>query len=243
MPINTPLPGTYIAGQANSGLRPYGSAGNLFEYENGGLMRQDMLMFNFNTRVTRNVSLQGNYSYNNANCLSGSPSDPYNFSADWGRCGFERQNRFILFGNYPAPAKIRVSPFINIIGRFALQRVSGARPVRQYAHKRAACRGQRPRAGIISTPYGYFDTNPSVTGAFVPMNMLMPGMISVNMRITRTFGFGPARAGNTPCGPGGGGRGLAAAGRRWAAQGGMRMGGGGRTRRLGAARRRNTVST
>ena len=37
VPINTPLPGTYIPGQPNSGVRPYGlAAGNLFEYESGG---------------------------------------------------------------------------------------------------------------------------------------------------------------------------------------------------------------
>ena len=42
-------------------------------------------MFNFNTRFTRNVSLQGNYSFNNANDLPGTPSDPYDFAADWGR--------------------------------------------------------------------------------------------------------------------------------------------------------------
>jgi len=41
-------------------------AGNLFAYESGGMMRQHILMANFNTRFSRNVSLFGNYQFNPA---------------------------------------------------------------------------------------------------------------------------------------------------------------------------------
>ena len=86
VPINTPLPGTYISGQPNSGARPYGlAAGNLFEYESGGNMRQNILMGNFNTRFSRNVSLFGNYQFNHSQDLPGTPTNPYNFAEDWGR--------------------------------------------------------------------------------------------------------------------------------------------------------------
>ena len=44
VPINTPLPGTYLPGDPLSGERPYGTAGNLWEYESGGLLHQHMLM-------------------------------------------------------------------------------------------------------------------------------------------------------------------------------------------------------
>ena len=63
--INAPLPGT--------DLRPYGNAGNLFLYESGGLMRQQILMANFNTRFSRGVSLFGNYSLNYAKDLPARP--------------------------------------------------------------------------------------------------------------------------------------------------------------------------
>src|SRR6185369_9203837 len=67
VPINTPLPGTYIPAIAGSGVRPYGlAAGNLFEYESGGLLRQHILMYNFNTRFSRKVSLFGNYQFNHS---------------------------------------------------------------------------------------------------------------------------------------------------------------------------------
>ena len=67
VPINTPLPGTYIPGKWAAACCPMATAGNLFEYESGGLMKQNILMANFNTRFSRNVSLFGNYSYNRSN--------------------------------------------------------------------------------------------------------------------------------------------------------------------------------
>src|ERR1035438_4599579 len=115
VPINTPLPGTYIPGLAGSGLRPYGlAAGNLFEYESGGHMQQNILMANFNTRFSKNVSLFGNYQFNHSNDLPGTPTDPYNFAQDWGRSSMERRHRFQLVGSVVAPLNIRLSPFITI---------------------------------------------------------------------------------------------------------------------------------
>ncbi len=115
VPINTPLPGTYIPGQPNSGVRPYGlAAGNLFEYESGGMMRQNILMANFNTRFSRKVSLFGNYQFNHSKDLPGSPTDPYNFAEDWGRSSLERRHRFQLVGSVVAPLNIRLSPFITL---------------------------------------------------------------------------------------------------------------------------------
>ena len=115
VPINTPLPGTYIPGQPTSGVRPYGlAAGNLFEYESGGMLRQNILMANFNTRFSKNVSLFGNYQFNHSNDLPGTPTNPYDFAQDWGRSALERRHRFQLVGSIVAPLNIRVSPFVTI---------------------------------------------------------------------------------------------------------------------------------
>ena len=61
-------------------MRPYGNAGDLFQYESGGLMKQKLMMATFNTRLTRAISLQGNYTLNFANDLPTTPSNPYNFA-------------------------------------------------------------------------------------------------------------------------------------------------------------------
>ena len=144
----------------NSGIRPYGNAGNLFLYESGGMLRQNIIMTNFNTRFTRNLSLQGNYSYNTAKDLPASPSDPYNFALDWARSSLQRKHRFMLVGSMAAPWGLRLSPFITLQSGAPYDVTLGTRSVRQHVEERAAvvCAGARAtmscasRASAASTP-------------------------------------------------------------------------------------------
>ena len=240
VPINTPLPGTYIPSQPGSGARPYGfAAGNLFEYESGGNMRQNILMANFNTRFTRNVSLFGNYQYNHSNDMPGTPTNPYNFLQDWGRSSLERRHRFQLVGSVMAPLNIRFSPFITVqsgapydvvLGRDIYgNTLTNARPT----FATASC------SNVDSTLLGDFCVNPTpgATTSLVPRNYLTgAGLVSFNVRVARTFGFGPRRgAGANVMTPGGGGPGGGGPGGMGGGRGGpggpgggaMRMGGGG----------------
>src|SRR4029077_14653518 len=90
------------------------------------------------------------------------------------------------------------------------------------------------KAGVIATPYGLLDPNPTPDEGLVPRNYGRgPGSISLNMRLSKTFGFGPAREGsaaNIGGGPGGGGPG--GGGRR--GPGGPYGGGGGMGGMFGA---------
>ena len=83
VPINTPLPGTFnplVPLGPDNGVFPYGySAGNIFEYESGGILRQSILMATLNTRFSRRVSLYANYQLTYANDLPSTPTDPYDF--------------------------------------------------------------------------------------------------------------------------------------------------------------------
>jgi hypothetical protein len=240
VPINTPLPGTYIPGQPNSGVRPYGlTAGNLFQYESGGMLHQNILMANFNTRFSRNVSLFGNYQFNHSNDLPGTPTNPYNFAEDWGRSSLERRHRFQLVGSVVAPLGLRLSPFIILQSGAPYDIVLG-RDI--YGNTLKNARPTFATASCINTDQtllGDFCTTPipGVTDNLVPRNYLTgAGLISFNVRIARTFGFGAKRgAGNamTPGGgdmgggPGGGRGGMGGGDRGPGGGGGMRMGGGG----------------
>jgi hypothetical protein len=50
------------------------------------------------------------------------------------------------------------------------------------------------RPGLIPTPYGLLDPNPTPGEALIPRNYGRgPGQMSVNLRIAKTFGFGAER--------------------------------------------------
>jgi len=223
VPINAPLPGSFNPlmplGPAN-GVFPYGyNAGNIFEYESGGILRQNILMATVNTRFNRRVSLYANYQLTYANDLPSTPTDPYDFRLDYGRSTLDRRHNLQIFGSIQAPGSIYISPFITIRSGMPYDVLSG---IDEYgttlvnARAAFAASGACP-AGFYGTigdvacsPAGNFTTNynPANPTNLVPRDYLtMAGLVSVNFRIYRTFGLG-RRVGNaaTP-GGGGGGRG------------------------------------
>jgi hypothetical protein len=204
VPVNTPLPGTFnpsLPLSATNGLFPYGySAGTIFESESGGLMRQNMLMANFNTRFSPKVSLFGNYSLAYAKDLPSSPTDPYNLGLDWGRSSFDRRHNFQLVGNITAPAGIRFAPFFTMRSGSPYDVLSGQdlygdtlTNARAAMISTATCGSLTRTGNSVCSPYGTFASGYSVVspGTLAPRNYLtMPGMISANLRVYRTFGFG-----------------------------------------------------
>jgi hypothetical protein len=221
VPINTPLPGTYNYNQPlgpTNGVYPYGyGAGQLEEYESGGFLKQDIIMASFNTRFSRRVSLQGNYQYTHAKDLPGTPTDPYNFLQDYGTSNLNRRSNLTVFGSIQAPAKIVIAPNVIVrsgapydvtVGEDIYGDNGTARGL--FAPSGASCSA----TGIYCTPLGNFTTNYTgvLNGAAIPANLVprnyltMPGIVSVNMRIYRVFGFG-AKRGAAGAMPGGGGPG------------------------------------
>ena len=204
VPVNAPLPGTFnplLPLSAANGVFPYGySAGTIFEDESGGFMRQQMLMANFNTRFSRKVSLFGNYSLTYAKDLPSSPTDPYNFGLDWGRSTFDRRHNFQLVGNVTAPAGLHFAPFFTVRSGQPYDVLSGEdlfgdtlTNARAAMLSTATCGAVVRAATSVCSPFGTFASSYNVLhpGTLVPRNFLtMPGLVSVNLRVYRTFGFG-----------------------------------------------------
>jgi hypothetical protein len=221
VPINTPLPGSYVPGQPAAAVYPYGlGAGNLFEYESGGLLKQKMMLATFNTRLSSRVSLMGNYALNYANDLPGTPSDPYNFMADWGRSTLDRRHRFMAIGSIEAPWGLSFNPFLILqsgapydvlIGRDLFgDTLTNVRPA--FAAN---------TDGLSPLDPAFYNPNPSTGGPFIPRNYLTTaGMVSVNLRVSKTFGFGAPRTGGSGMMGGGGFHG----GHHGGPPGGMTMG-------------------
>jgi hypothetical protein len=204
VPVNTPLPGTFnpqLPLSATNGVFPYGyAAGTIFENESGGFMRQHMLMANFNTRFSSKVSLFGNYSLAYAKDLPSSPTDPYNFGLDWGRSSFDRRHNFQLVGNVTAPAGIRLAPFFTMRSGQPYDVLAGQdlygdtlTDARAALLSPATCGSVVRTGNSVCSPFGTFASTYSVVnpGTLAPRNYLtMPGLVSVNLRVYRTFGFG-----------------------------------------------------
>ncbi len=238
-PPNTPKP------PQAAGFNP---SDIIYQYTSEGIFKQNQLIINSSVRiptahgVVKDLSLFGYYTLNYANSDTAGagyvPSIPGAISADYGRASFDIRHRVFFGGTIGAPYGFRLSPFLIVSSGIPFNITTGqdifgdaqfnTRPAF------AAC-GAGAQTNVVQTVYGCFNTLPQA-GPAIPINFAAaPGRFSLNLRLSKTFGFGqkkeataaggaggPGAGGTFGRGPGGGDR-----GGRGGGGGGPMFGGGG----------------
>lgn len=182
-----------------------------------GVFRQNQIMTSINTRTPKGTSIFGFYSANwaDSNISNNTITDPYNPAVDYGRASFDIRNRLVLGGTIPLPFLITASPMI-----FAqsgspynlrtgvdnnLDGVVDDRPA--FASGVTAANAVCTNAQNFTSPSKAQSLYPGEPYTEVPVNFCTgPAAMSFNMRLNRTFGFGPRTeqpGGNRGGGPGG----------------------------------------
>jgi hypothetical protein len=232
--INAPLPPTYLLTD-----RPFGGDNNIYQYDSAGDFKQNQVIVNGTVRAGTRLSLFGYYTLNYANSdtsgVTGFPSNQYDLALDYGRASFDIRQRLFLGGSIALPYNFRVSPFMIASSGVPFNVTTGVdsnndslftdRPT--YAQFQAALAGASIPGNVS------FHCQPTAGATEIPVNCGQgPARFSLNLRLSKTFGFGkktqtaannggPMSGGTFGRGPGGGGGG----GR--GGPGGGPMGGGG----------------
>jgi len=210
-PINAPLPGTFIPGVIDSGIRPLNCADfippdinpstrcNIFEYDSSGRYNQNQFILNFNSRFHRNATMNAYYVLSKANSdtdgVGSLPADPYNLTLDYGRASGDIRHRFVMTGNFRAPWGITLNPFVIVQSGRPFNITLGRdlnndtfnleRPA--FAPLGANC----DDPNIRCTPYGNFKLTFAPGDVMIPRNFGEgPGSTTVNVRISKTWSFG-----------------------------------------------------
>jgi Carboxypeptidase regulatory-like domain len=235
--INTPLLGTitypYYLNPTNPGIRPFGT-NNIYEYQSEGIYRQNQLFVQTRVTAGARVTLFAYYVLNYANAdtsgVSSFPSNSFNVFQDYGRASYDVRNRFFLGGSIGLPWGLRLSPFM-LASSGSPYNITVSQDLvgsAQFNQRPSFATTASLPADVVTVPgFGTFDTVPQPGEKLVPINSLTgPGRFTLNVRLAKTFGFGPENKGqgaNAGGGSGGGGgRGGGGGGR-----GGNPFGGGG----------------
>ncbi|MCU1309219.1 MAG: Oar protein [Candidatus Angelobacter sp.] len=206
--INAPLPG--------SGLRPNGTATNIYEYESEGIFNQRQLIVNGNVRVGQKLTLFTYYSLNFANGDSSGagsfPSNPFNLSADYGRTAFDIRNRFAVGGSWTLPYGVRLNPLVSVTSGVPFNIILGRDLNGDSIFNDRPTFATVAGPSVVQTQWGAFDTSPKAGQTVIPMNYGQgKPQFNFNLRVSRTIGFGPkvesAAGANRGAGGGGGDRG------------------------------------
>ncbi|HEX8189765.1 MAG TPA: hypothetical protein VF586_15525, partial [Pyrinomonadaceae bacterium] len=212
-------------------VRPDPARGNVFQFESSGVFRQHQLVVNVNNRFSRKFTLFGNYVLNFAKSdtdyAASFPANPYDLSGEYGNSAQDQRHRVFIGGAINAlPWGLRLNPtLVANSGRPFNITVGRDLNGDSLFTERPAFATDLSRASVRRTAFGDFDLDPQTGSAVIPRNYgRAPGFFSVNMRLSKTVGFGePAAAG---AGQGGGRRGGGGGGR--GGRGGGGRGGGGR---------------
>jgi len=217
--VNAPLPPTYLPTD-----RPLGGDNNIYQYDSGGDFRQKQFIVNGNVRVGTRVSLFSYYTLNYTNSDTSGvtyfPSNQYDLALDYGRASFDIRQRLFFGGSIGLPYNFRISPFMIASAGVPFNVTTGVdsngdslfndRPT--YAQFQAALASTTIPGNIT------FHCQPAAGATEIPVNCgLSPARFSLNLRLSKTFGFGkkaqtaansgggPMSGGTFGRGPGGGG--------------------------------------
>jgi hypothetical protein len=178
------------------------------------------------------ISLFGYYTLNYANSNTAGPtyilSVPNDPSADYGRAAFDVRNRFFLGGTVSLPYNFRLSPFMIASSGAPFNITTGQDSYGNAAFNTRPTPGtcSAGATGVIDTRFGCFDTVTLPGAPVIPINdATAPGRFTLNLRVSKTFGFGAKKEANAAGGAGGPGGGGGTFGR---GPGGGPGGGGGR---------------
>jgi hypothetical protein len=160
------------------------------------------LITNVNARLNGNVSLFGYYTLNramsNTDGLGTFPGSPL---LDGRRIRPRRLRisgiALFIGGSLNTKWNVRLSPFI-VVQSGAPYNITVGQDI--YGDTLFNARPGIPtdltKPGLIDTIYGWLDPNPSPGEQILPRNYGRgPGMITVNARLGKTWGFGPEREG------------------------------------------------
>jgi hypothetical protein len=185
--INAALPGT--------GAFPYGTASPMYLMTSSGIYNQNQLIVSANFKPTSRVSLFGYYVLNRAmsdsDGLTTFPANPYNFSGEYGPAATDIRHRVLMGGSIGARWNIRLSPYIIVQSGAPFDITTGRDLYGTALFNTRPGIADGPESGIISTAYGYLNPDPTSDETIISRNAGRgPGMFTVNLRVSKTFGFG-----------------------------------------------------
>jgi hypothetical protein len=216
------------------GTRPFAgtsvpnASGDIYQYETSGIFKQLQVTINASSRINSHVQIQGYYTYGQAHSnASGFPMNQYNESIDWGRATFDIRNRGYFGGTVGLPFRMQVAPFVSMQSGSPFNISTGQ------AFEGDGIYNARPAFGtcgalhVVTSRFGCFNTDPAAGAALIPINYGEgPAQFAVNLRLSRTWGWGEKKGASTSNNGGGGFPGGGGGGGGFQGGGGGRGGGG-----------------
>jgi hypothetical protein len=207
--------------------RPDPSKGPIFEYETSGYSNQQQLVLNFRSNISPKISFFGNYrlGFAKGNADGGFPAYSYDLTGEYGRSSFDIRHMFTVGGNITLPWEFTLNPFVVASSGRPFNIITGIDTNGDTLYtERPTFAVLAARCSQLNLTASWCDVGGHDPNAIIPRNWGEgPPSFTVNLRISKNFGFGGKNEAVADNQQGGGGR----AGGGGRPGGGVFMGGGG----------------
>ena len=226
--INAPLPGSYNPQVSGSGAYPLGNSNPVFLVQSSGLYNQNELIANVASKPRDSITFFGSYVYNRAMSntdyspppqntdfnpaismgalgVGTFPANPYSLAGEYGPASTDIRHQVTVGGSIATKWGFRFSPlFIADSGPPFNITVGHDLYGDTLFNGRPGIATDANTPGLILTRYGVLDPNPIPGETILPRNYGRgPGVVMLNLRLAKSFEFGPAGEGSSS--PSGGG--------------------------------------
>ncbi len=171
-----------------------------YQFQSGGVYSQHQVITTANVRLKR-ISLSSSYTFSEANSdTQGAnyfPSVAQNPGLDYGRASFGIHNRMFLLATYTAPYGVIIAPLLSAQSGTPYNVSIGSDLTGNNQFNARPTYGTCGAAGVVSTPFGCLDSNPTGKGeTIVPFNLgTGPANVIFHIRVSKVFGIGPKKEG------------------------------------------------
>jgi len=214
--INIPIQGTYdypFYTSPTPGERPVSAYDNVYQFQSQGIYRENQIFVQATVRAGAKLMLFSNYTLTYADGDTASatsfPSNPHNLLQDYGRSPFDIRNRYFMGGTIGLPFNFRLSPFL-IVSSGTPYNITLSQDLIGSAqfNQRPTLANGTSGPTIVTVPAGTFNTVPAQNATPIAFDYLTsPGLVTLNLRLTKTIGFGGESGGSGARRGGGGGGG------------------------------------
>jgi hypothetical protein len=174
-----------------------------YQYVSAGVLNQNQFIASVRRPFRSGLALFGRYEYNrafaNTDGMNAFPAIQSSLQADYGRSATDIRHTVVLGGSLAGPLGTTLNPFLVVRSGAPFNITTG------HDNNGDSIFTDRPsfatdpnQPGVVVTPFGMFNPNPASTAAIIPHNYgQAPGFAMLNMRVSRTFGFGAIQGGDT----------------------------------------------
>jgi hypothetical protein len=204
--INAPLPGTFDPSAPENSVRPLGNSGDVYYYESSANFNDTRFYLGLRRQVGRGFTMFANFGVGkgmtDTECAFGAlvacfPANSYDLTGEYARAAFIPGRNFVFGSNYTLPKlKLTLNTLIFASSGRAFDIVTGRDTNGDglFTERPAFATSSTAAGDLASTRFGDFDLNPHPGQPVLERNFgTGPSFFSVNLGVSRSFAFGPAR--------------------------------------------------